>query len=60
VNHHSDCLFQVGQDLAGCDICLADDIPDKRWHHGDDNHVTEYIVKSTRIEWHSQVTSPVE
>jgi hypothetical protein len=44
VNRHSDRLFQVSQDLAGCDIGLADDVPDERQHHGDDNHVTEYIV----------------
>lgn len=44
VNRHSDRLFQVSQDLAGCDIGLADDVPDERRRHGDDNHVTEYIV----------------
>jgi hypothetical protein len=44
VNRNSDRLFQVSQDLAGCDIGLADDVPDERRHHGDDNHVTEYIV----------------
>jgi hypothetical protein len=44
VNHHSNCLFQVSQDVAGCDIGLADDVPDERQHHGDDNHVMEYLV----------------
>ncbi len=44
VNRHSNCLFQVSQDVAGCDIGLADDVPDERQHHGDDNHVMEYLV----------------
>lgn len=44
LKRHSYRLFHVGQDLAGCDISLADDVPDERRRHGDDNHVTEYIV----------------
>jgi len=44
LKRHCDRLIQGGQNLAGLDVGLVDDISDERRRRGDDNHLTDNIV----------------